>query len=265
MFDEKDDTELVHHHENVLNSTEILQVDKGEHNHSDPYRDGRHVENNTFHLGDISVSGQIKGDRQVSIGAKVNIQVQEHSSKQDSTKVKESHTALQDVKDVDSSDKDEACDKAFCPPTAVKCKFKGEGTGGVLGEITITQGEDELNPNQAHFKGQISGLTPGLHGFHVHAKGDLGDNCKAAGGHFNPEGGNHGSKEAMERHVGDLGNLEAGEDGNIQVDMWDHLAVLRGDNSIIGKAIVVHEGRDDEGEGGDEGSLKHGNAGARAG
>ena len=28
---------------------------------------------------------------------------------------------------------------------------------------------------------------PGLHGFHIHEKGDLGNNCVDAGGHFNPD------------------------------------------------------------------------------
>lgn len=32
----------------------------------------------------------------------------------------------------------------------------------------------------------ITGLSPGLHGFHVHEKGNLGDNCNAAGAHYNP-------------------------------------------------------------------------------
>ena len=35
--------------------------------------------------------------------------------------------------------------------------------------------------------GKIFGLEPGKHGFHVHAVGDLGDDCKAAKGHFNPQ------------------------------------------------------------------------------
>ena len=35
--------------------------------------------------------------------------------------------------------------------------------------------------------GRIRGLLPGKHGFHVHAVGDLGNDCKNAGGHFNPQ------------------------------------------------------------------------------
>ena len=34
--------------------------------------------------------------------------------------------------------------------------------------------------------GNIDGLEPGKHGFHVHAEGDLGNACKNAKGHFNP-------------------------------------------------------------------------------
>ena len=29
-------------------------------------------------------------------------------------------------------------------------------------------------------------LSLGLHGFHIHERGQLNNNCKAAGGHFNP-------------------------------------------------------------------------------
>ena len=32
----------------------------------------------------------------------------------------------------------------------------------------------------------IHGLTPGLHGFHIHEEGNLGRECRDALGHFNP-------------------------------------------------------------------------------
>merc|ERR1719154_64931 len=42
------------------------------------------------------------------------------------------------------------------------------------------------------FMGEITGLAEGNHGFHVHEKGDLGNKCMNAGGHFNPGKKNHG-------------------------------------------------------------------------
>merc|ERR1711976_1085378 len=35
--------------------------------------------------------------------------------------------------------------------------------------------------------GEMNGLTDGLHGFHVHEFGGLGNGCKDAGGHYDPE------------------------------------------------------------------------------
>jgi Cu-Zn family superoxide dismutase len=65
------------------------------------------------------------------------------------------------------------------------------------------------------------------------------------------------------RHVGDLGNIEANDDGLVTLNMQDSHISLSGPNSIIGRAFVVHEKEDDLGKGGDEGSLKTGNAGGR--
>jgi len=35
--------------------------------------------------------------------------------------------------------------------------------------------------------GKVKELSPGMHGFHVHERGDLSNSCFAAGDHFNPE------------------------------------------------------------------------------
>ncbi|GFT10403.1 superoxide dismutase [Nephila pilipes] len=113
--------------------------------------------------------------------------------------------------------------------------------------------------------GQISGLSPGEHGFHVHEFGDLSNGCASAGGHFNPYGKNHGAPTAEERHMGDLGNIQAGNNGVATINIIDHQLRLCGPLSIMGRAIVIHANRDDLGLGGNEESLKTGNAGARVG
>lgn len=111
--------------------------------------------------------------------------------------------------------------------------------------------------------GNITGLSPGLHGFHVHQFGDTSNGCKSMAGHFNPFHLRHGSPYSTYRHVGDLGNIEADSSGVAFIDIQDTHISLNGLNSIIGRGLVVHMGEDDLGMGGDDGSLLTGNAGGR--
>jgi Cu-Zn family superoxide dismutase len=110
-------------------------------------------------------------------------------------------------------------------------------------------------------KGTITGLTPGEHGFHIHEFGDMSKGCESMGGHYNPDGVDHGDDK--EGHVGDLGNITADESGVAKVNMVSNRIDLMGDRSIVGRGVVVHADRDDLGQGGDEESLKTGNAGDR--
>ena len=110
-------------------------------------------------------------------------------------------------------------------------------------------------------KGTITGLTPGEHGFHIHEFGDMSDGCKSMGGHYNPDGVDHGN--LGDGHVGDLGNITADESGMAKFTIRADRVDLLGDRSVVGRGIVVHTDKDDLGKGGDDESLKTGNAGDR--
>ena len=110
-------------------------------------------------------------------------------------------------------------------------------------------------------KGTIIGIEPGEHGFHIHEFGDLSKGCESAGAHYNPDGVDHGDLE--QGHVGDLGNITADDSGTANIKIVAERIDLVGERSIIGRSIVVHKDVDDLGKGGDEESLKTGNAGDR--
>lgn len=99
--------------------------------------------------------------------------------------------------------------------------------------------------------------------FHIHEFGDTTNGCASCGGHFNPQGAKHGAPEDAERHIGDLGNIIANEDGIARIEISDSKVQLLGPHSVVGRAIVVHAGEDDLGKGGNAESLKTGNAGGR--
>lgn len=112
---------------------------------------------------------------------------------------------------------------------------------------------------------RIEGISPGLHGLHVHEFADFSNGCTSAGGHYNPHGKVHGGQGSDERHVGDLGNIRAGADGVAVGEFVDSLIELRGPWSVVGRSVVVHADADDLGVGNHELSKTTGNAGPRVG
>jgi len=94
---------------------------------------------------------------------------------------------------------------------------------------------------------EVSQLEPNsAHGFHIHEFGD----CTApdgisAGGHFDPHGQPHAGPEDDERHAGDLGNLVADENGFAELDYIDPVISFHGEDSILGRGVIVHAEEDD--------------------
>ncbi|KAI6238058.1 Superoxide dismutase [Aphelenchoides fujianensis] len=139
------------------------------------------------------------------------------------------------------------------------------------GTVWFTQ---EKQGGPVTVEGEIRGLAPGLHGFHVHQYGDRTNGCTSAGPHFNPFGKTHGGPggecptarfvqssrrlQDENRHVGDLGNVKVESDGSCK---------FNGETNVVGRSLVVHAEEDDLGKGTrgpKEESQKTGNAGARS-
>ena len=136
--------------------------------------------------------------------------------------------------------------------------FKDKDIKGVV-ELQENNNKVVININLKSNKYKNS-----IHGFHIHEAGDLTDNCMGACGHFNPYNKNHGGPESSDRHVGDLGNIKFDNKGVCNMILEDKLVKLRGTKAnVIGRSIVIHSKEDDLGLGGNEDSLKTGNAGKR--
>jgi Cu-Zn family superoxide dismutase len=110
------------------------------------------------------------------------------------------------------------------------------------------EGEVEFKKTDAgmQIKIELSGLTPGKHGFHIHEFGDCSaPDGKSAGEHFNPGKMQHGDINSSSKHDGDMGNVTADADGKVNITLTDKMMTFDGPNSILGKSVIVHEKEDD--------------------
>lgn len=137
--------------------------------------------------------------------------------------------------------------------------LQGEGESPVKGELHFVQRHPPAGP--VIIRGNITGLPTGKHGMHIHQAGDMRNGCEKLGEHYNPYLLHHGGPRDPERHVGDLGNVEANDDGIADVSLVDHLMNLNGPRGVVGRALVITEKEDDYGRGGTADSVNTGSAG----
>jgi len=110
--------------------------------------------------------------------------------------------------------------------------------GNVAGMIVLKQ-----EKGYVLVTGEVSGLSPGKHGFHIHMFGDLRSaDGMSLGAHYNPHNKPHGGPESKEHHGGDLGNIEANAQGVATVNVKANDVEL---HHILGRSIVVHGKADD--------------------
>ena len=122
-----------------------------------------------------------------------------------------------------------------------------------MADLTPTQGNTVDGvvvftevPEGVHVVADLTGLTPGAHGIHIHMIGDCSSpDGSSAGDHFNPTSMAHGSPDVPIHHEGDLGNIEAASDGQGHLDRVIPNAHLQGTDGLIGHSVVVHAKPDD--------------------
>ena len=129
--------------------------------------------------------------------------------------------------------------KASGEPAAF-CQIAPAIPGGPSGRASFSELKGQL-----HVEIELEGLSPGLHGIHLHENGDCSNKAAAAGGHFNPDGHRHGMAEAADSHAGDFGNIQAKDDGKARLVFDDPYLSLDGSHSVVGRSLVVHADADD--------------------
>ena len=120
-----------------------------------------------------------------------------------------------------------------------------DGIGETIGTVRFADGDHGLQ-----LAVEVSGLTPGGHGFHLHENGSCEPAANAegqmvaalaAGGHYDPDHtGRHAGPEG-EGHLGDLPALEADDDGRVAVELIAPRLTVA---DARGRSLVIHAGGD---------------------
>jgi superoxide dismutase, Cu-Zn family len=119
-----------------------------------------------------------------------------------------------------------------------------KGVGKKIGTVTAEQ-----TPYGTLLKPNLSGLSPGLHGFHIHEYDTCGPKEKdgrmvpglAAGGHFDPEGTGSHQGPYGKGHLGDLPALFADKSGKATLPVLAPRIRL---DDLKGHALIIHAGGD---------------------
>lgn len=120
------------------------------------------------------------------------------------------------------------------------------GIGKPLGEITVTE-----TPYGLLFRPHLSGLVPGIHGFHIHTNPSClpglenGKEIPAlqAGGHLDPaKTGKHLGPYNDNGHLGDLPGIVVNADGTATYELL--APRLKSLSDLKGHSLMIHAGGD---------------------
>lgn len=96
---------------------------------------------------------------------------------------------------------------------------------------------------------EVKGLPPSTWvAFHVHEMGDCAPMTKldSAGGHFNPDGHDHGYLSENGPHAGDMPNIWVDANGEARAQVFNPMVTLdKGERGIEARALMIHAKPDD--------------------
>lgn len=133
--------------------------------------------------------------------------------------------------------------KAGNEEAAATATLEPLGGSGVRGTVQFTT----RRPGTVRVVADVSGLSPGMHGIHVHEVGDCSaPDGKSAGEHFNPTHVSHGGPGSPAHHAGDFGNIQADDQGRATLTLeTSDFTLSEGERGVLGRAVIVHAGADD--------------------
>jgi superoxide dismutase, Cu-Zn family len=115
----------------------------------------------------------------------------------------------------------------------------------ISGRAVFTEGAD----GRVTLVLEVENAPPGPKAVHIHEFGDCGDpKAMSAGDHWNPTDAAHGKlHHTEEAHLGDIGNIEIGQDGRGRLEFTTDKWSIGGppETNIVGRSIIVHAEADD--------------------
>ena len=113
-------------------------------------------------------------------------------------------------------------------------------------------GRAELSQTPNGVLVKVAGLSApaGTHALHIHQTGRCeAPSFESAGGHFAPDGSQHGFEIEQGPHAGDLPNVHVPQSGNLDIEfVASDVTLGAGQSSLFdadGSALVLHAGADD--------------------
>ncbi len=128
------------------------------------------------------------------------------------------------------------CEDPTSPSDSVVVDISETASGASIGSIRVEQ-----TANGARFTPNLTGLTPGEHGFHVHVNPSCGMAGQDAGGHYDPQNTGRHEGPNGNGHLGDLPTLSVNSSGAATTPVVAPRVQV---TDLEGGSLMIHAGGD---------------------